>query len=168
MPGWMRNFVRPGGWGSSWASWPTAAAARAPRAVGSPPAPHPGGVVTPCWETRWPRTTLRLTGRPRPSPHRGASAGARAASRLCLPGAERGRVGRRGTSLPGGRWVVLKVQRPNRRRPCTSLAKEAFLLECLAAEPDIHVPSGALGYRNDGEGWSTSACPAWWVCPSLR
>jgi hygromycin-B 7''-O-kinase len=46
--------------------------------------------------------------------------------------------------------VVLKVQRPNRRRPRTSLAKEAFFLERLAADPEISVPR-VLGYGSDRE-----------------
>jgi hygromycin-B 7''-O-kinase len=41
--------------------------------------------------------------------------------------------------------VVLKVQRPHRLRPRTSLAKEAFFLHQLAAYPDIVVPH-VLGY----------------------
>jgi len=41
--------------------------------------------------------------------------------------------------------LVLKVQRPHRRRPRTSLAKEAFFLQQLAAYPDIVVPH-VLGY----------------------
>src|SRR5262249_18916100 len=41
--------------------------------------------------------------------------------------------------------VVLKVQRPHRLRPRTSLAKEAFFLQQLAAYPDIVVPH-VLGY----------------------
>ena len=45
--------------------------------------------------------------------------------------------------------LVLKVQRPHRRRPRTSLAKEAFFLHQLAAYPDIVVPR-VLGYgRHD-------------------
>lgn len=36
--------------------------------------------------------------------------------------------------------LVLKIQRPNRRRPRTSLEKEAFFLHQLAAYPDIVVP----------------------------
>lgn len=40
---------------------------------------------------------------------------------------------------------VLKVQRPHRLRPRTSLAKEAFFLQQLAAFPDIVVPH-MLGY----------------------
>src|SRR5215510_13744353 len=45
--------------------------------------------------------------------------------------------------------VVLKVQRPHRLRPRTSLAKEAFFLHQLAAYPDIVVPH-VLGYgRHD-------------------
>jgi len=45
--------------------------------------------------------------------------------------------------------LVLKVQRPHRRRPRTSLAKEAFFLHQLAAYPDIVVPH-MLGYgRHD-------------------
>jgi hygromycin-B 7''-O-kinase len=46
--------------------------------------------------------------------------------------------------------VGLKVQRPNRRRPRTSLAKEAFFLERLAADPEISVPR-VLGYGSDRE-----------------
>jgi hygromycin-B 7''-O-kinase len=41
--------------------------------------------------------------------------------------------------------LVLKVQRPHRRRPRTSLEKEAFFLQQLAASPDIVVPQ-VLGY----------------------
>src|SRR5215510_13545192 len=41
--------------------------------------------------------------------------------------------------------VVLKVQRPHRLRPRTSLEKEAFFLQQLAAYPDIVVPH-VLGY----------------------
>src|SRR5262245_17984780 len=41
--------------------------------------------------------------------------------------------------------VVLKVQRPHRLRPRTSLTKEAFFLQQLAAYPDIVVPH-VLGY----------------------
>ena len=41
--------------------------------------------------------------------------------------------------------LVLKVQRPHRLRPRTSLAKEAFFLQQLAAYPDIVVPC-VLGY----------------------
>ena len=41
--------------------------------------------------------------------------------------------------------VVLKVQRPHRLRPRTSLEKEAFFLQQLAASPDIVVPH-VLGY----------------------
>src|SRR5262245_55801082 len=41
--------------------------------------------------------------------------------------------------------LVLKVQRPHRLRPRTSLAKEAFFLQQLAAYPDIVVPH-LLGY----------------------
>jgi hygromycin-B 7''-O-kinase len=41
--------------------------------------------------------------------------------------------------------LVLKVQRPHRLRPRTSLAKEAFFLNQLAAYPDIVVPH-VLGY----------------------
>jgi hygromycin-B 7''-O-kinase len=45
--------------------------------------------------------------------------------------------------------LVLKVQRPHSRRPRTSLAKEAFFLQQLAAYPDIVVPH-VLGYgRHD-------------------
>jgi len=45
--------------------------------------------------------------------------------------------------------LVLKVQRPHRLRPRTSLEKEAFFLQQLAAYPDIVVPQG-LGYgRHD-------------------
>src|SRR5262245_28106801 len=40
---------------------------------------------------------------------------------------------------------VLKVQRPHRLRPRTSLAKEAFFLHQLTAYPDIVVPH-VLGY----------------------
>src|SRR5437870_13463696 len=36
--------------------------------------------------------------------------------------------------------LVLKVQRPHRLRPRTSLAKEVFFLTQLAAYPDIVVP----------------------------
>jgi aminoglycoside phosphotransferase len=44
---------------------------------------------------------------------------------------------------------VLKVQRPHRLRPRTSLEKEAFFLQQLAAYPDIVVPR-VLGYgRHD-------------------
>jgi aminoglycoside phosphotransferase (APT) family kinase protein len=44
---------------------------------------------------------------------------------------------------------VLKVQRPHRLRPRTSLEKEAFFLQQLAASPDIVVPH-VLGYgRHD-------------------
>src|SRR5262245_18562409 len=41
--------------------------------------------------------------------------------------------------------LVVKVQRPHRRRPRTSLAKEAFFLHQLSAHPDIVVPH-VLGY----------------------
>ena len=41
--------------------------------------------------------------------------------------------------------LVLKVQRPHRLRPRTSLEKEAFFLHQLAAYPDIVVPQ-VLGY----------------------
>src|SRR5215510_15212929 len=41
--------------------------------------------------------------------------------------------------------LVLKVQRPHRLRPRTSLAKEAFFLHQLATYPDIVVPQ-VLGY----------------------
>lgn len=41
--------------------------------------------------------------------------------------------------------LVLKVQRPHRRRPRTSLEKEAFFLQQLAAYPDIAVPH-VFGY----------------------
>src|SRR5262245_18902524 len=41
--------------------------------------------------------------------------------------------------------VVLKVQRPHRLRPRTSLAKEAIFLQQLAAYPVIVVPH-VLGY----------------------
>jgi len=45
--------------------------------------------------------------------------------------------------------LVLKVQRPHRRRPRTSLEKEAFFLYQLAAYPDIVVPH-VFGYgRHD-------------------
>ena len=45
--------------------------------------------------------------------------------------------------------LVLKVQRPHRLRPRTSLEKEAFFLHQLAAYPDIVVPH-VLGYgRHD-------------------
>jgi aminoglycoside phosphotransferase len=45
--------------------------------------------------------------------------------------------------------LVLKVQRPDRLRPRTSLEKEAFFLHQLAAYPDIVVPH-VLGYgRHD-------------------
>ena len=45
--------------------------------------------------------------------------------------------------------LVLKVQRPHRLRPRTSLEKEAFFLHQLAAYPDIVVPQ-VLGYgRHD-------------------
>src|SRR5712691_2883680 len=44
---------------------------------------------------------------------------------------------------------VLQVQRPHRRRPWTSLTKEAFFIQQLAAYPDIVVPH-VLGYgRHD-------------------
>ena len=45
---------------------------------------------------------------------------------------------------------VLKVQRPHRLRPRTSLAKEAFFLAQLAAYPDIVVPQ-VLGYGRHDE-----------------
>ena len=41
--------------------------------------------------------------------------------------------------------LVVKVQRPHRRRPRTSLAKEAFFLQQLSAHPDLVVPR-ILGY----------------------
>ena len=41
--------------------------------------------------------------------------------------------------------LVVKVQRPHRRRPRTSLEKEAFFLHQLSAQPDIVVPR-VLGY----------------------
>jgi hygromycin-B 7''-O-kinase len=41
--------------------------------------------------------------------------------------------------------LVVKVQRPHRRRPRTSLEKEAFFLRQLSAHPDIEVPR-ILGY----------------------
>jgi len=41
--------------------------------------------------------------------------------------------------------VVLKIQRPHRLRPRTSLEKEAFILEGLAPEHDLPVPR-VLGY----------------------
>lgn len=41
--------------------------------------------------------------------------------------------------------LVLKVQRPHRVRPMTSLAREAFILEEIAAQSDLPVPR-ALGY----------------------
>jgi aminoglycoside phosphotransferase (APT) family kinase protein len=45
--------------------------------------------------------------------------------------------------------LVLKVQRPHRRRPRTNLEKEVFFLHQLAAYPDIVVPH-VLGYgRHD-------------------
>src|SRR5262245_42268826 len=45
--------------------------------------------------------------------------------------------------------LVVKVQRPHRLRPRTSLEKEAFFLQQLAAHPDIVVPQ-VLGYgRHD-------------------
>ena len=45
--------------------------------------------------------------------------------------------------------LVVKVQRPHRLRPRTSLEKEAFFLQQLAAYPDIVVPH-VLGYgRHD-------------------
>jgi hygromycin-B 7''-O-kinase len=45
--------------------------------------------------------------------------------------------------------LVLKVQRPHRRRPRTNLEKEAFFLHQLAAYPDIVVPH-VFGYgRHD-------------------
>jgi aminoglycoside phosphotransferase len=45
--------------------------------------------------------------------------------------------------------LVLKVQRPHRLRPRTSLEKEAFFLHQLAAYPDIVVPH-LLGYGRHG------------------
>jgi hygromycin-B 7''-O-kinase len=46
--------------------------------------------------------------------------------------------------------LVLKVQRPHRLRPRTSLEKEAFFLQQLTAYPDIMVPR-VLGHgRHDG------------------
>jgi aminoglycoside phosphotransferase len=45
--------------------------------------------------------------------------------------------------------LVLKVQRPHRLRPRTSLEKEAFFLHQLAAYPDIVVPH-VLGYGRHG------------------
>jgi aminoglycoside phosphotransferase len=45
--------------------------------------------------------------------------------------------------------LVLKVQRPHRLRPRTSLAKEAFFLQQLAAYPDIVAPQ-VLGYGRQG------------------
>ena len=45
--------------------------------------------------------------------------------------------------------LVVKVQRPHRLRPRTSLEKEAFFLHQLSAHPDIVVPQ-VLGYgRHD-------------------
>jgi aminoglycoside phosphotransferase (APT) family kinase protein len=41
--------------------------------------------------------------------------------------------------------AVLKVQRPHRVRPMTSLAREAFILEEIAAQSDLPVPR-VLGY----------------------
>ena len=41
--------------------------------------------------------------------------------------------------------LVLKIQRPHRLRPRTSLEKEAFFLHQLATYPDIVVPQ-VLGY----------------------
>ena len=46
--------------------------------------------------------------------------------------------------------IVLKVQRPHRVRPRTSLEKEAVFLDVLARHPDISVPR-ALGYGRDGD-----------------
>jgi aminoglycoside phosphotransferase (APT) family kinase protein len=46
--------------------------------------------------------------------------------------------------------LVLKVQRPHRLRPRTSLAKEAFFLQQLAAYPDIVVPH-LLGYGRQAD-----------------
>jgi aminoglycoside phosphotransferase (APT) family kinase protein len=45
--------------------------------------------------------------------------------------------------------LVLKIQRPHRLRPRTSLAKEVFFLQQLAAYPDIVVPQ-VLGYGRQG------------------
>jgi hygromycin-B 7''-O-kinase len=45
--------------------------------------------------------------------------------------------------------LVLKVQRPHRLRPRTSLEKEAFFLNQLSAYPDIVVPH-VLGYGRHG------------------
>jgi aminoglycoside phosphotransferase len=45
--------------------------------------------------------------------------------------------------------IVLKVQRPHRLRPRTSLEKEAFFLQQLAAYPEIVVPQ-VLGYGRQG------------------
>jgi aminoglycoside phosphotransferase len=44
--------------------------------------------------------------------------------------------------------LVLKVQRPHRQRPRTSLEKEAFFLRQLAAESEIAVPQ-VLGYGKE-------------------
>lgn len=44
--------------------------------------------------------------------------------------------------------IILKVQRPHRVRPRTSLEKEAFFLNQLAAHPEISVPT-VLGYGKD-------------------
>jgi hygromycin-B 7''-O-kinase len=44
---------------------------------------------------------------------------------------------------------VVKVQRPHRLRPRTSLEKEAFFLQQLSAYPDIVVPR-VLGYGRHG------------------
>ncbi|MBM3226879.1 MAG: aminoglycoside phosphotransferase family protein, partial [Candidatus Tectomicrobia bacterium] len=46
--------------------------------------------------------------------------------------------------------LVLKVQRPHRLRHRTSLAKEAFFLQQLAAYPDIVVPQ-VLGHGQDDD-----------------
>lgn len=45
--------------------------------------------------------------------------------------------------------VVLKTQRPHRLRPRTSLAKEAFILDQIAAQIDVAVPR-VLGYGRQG------------------
>jgi hygromycin-B 7''-O-kinase len=45
--------------------------------------------------------------------------------------------------------IILKTQRPNRLRPRTSLEKEVFFLNQLAAHPGISVP-GVLGYGREG------------------
>jgi hygromycin-B 7''-O-kinase len=45
--------------------------------------------------------------------------------------------------------LVVKVQRPHRLRPRTSLEKEAFFLNQLSAYPDIVVPH-VLGYGRHG------------------